>query len=57
MAVEDEDISAVDIGCCTTPIVQLKSDVLETESLSILIGDTYVDSLLTTLPVCSPLHS
>ncbi|KAH1105945.1 hypothetical protein J1N35_009713 [Gossypium stocksii] len=51
VAVEDEDISAVDIGCRTTPIVQLKSDVLETESLSILTGDTYVDSLLTTLPV------
>ncbi|KAG8486996.1 hypothetical protein CXB51_020431 [Gossypium anomalum] len=51
VAVEDEDISAVDIGCCTTPIVQLKSDVLETESLIMLTGDTYVDSLLTTLPV------
>ncbi|MBA0787690.1 hypothetical protein Gotri_027207 [Gossypium trilobum] len=51
VAVEDEDISAVDIGCRTTPIVQLKSDVLDTESLSILTGDTYVDSLLTTLPV------
>ncbi|XWS57422.1 hypothetical protein CRYUN_Cryun09bG0173000 [Craigia yunnanensis] len=52
VATEDEDISATDIGCCcTTPIVQLKSDVLETESLSILTGDTYVDSLLTTLPV------
>ncbi|XVF41759.1 hypothetical protein PTKIN_Ptkin01aG0306200 [Pterospermum kingtungense] len=52
VATEDEDISATDIGCCcATPIVQLKSDVLETESLSILTGDTYVDSLLTTLPV------
>ncbi|TYI70784.1 hypothetical protein E1A91_D08G246700v1 [Gossypium mustelinum] len=51
VAVEDEEISAVDIGCRTTPIVQLKSDVLDTESLSILTGDTYVDSLLTTLPV------
>ncbi|MBA0827139.1 hypothetical protein Goarm_011937 [Gossypium armourianum] len=51
VAVEDEDISAVDIGCRTTPIVQLKSDVLDAESLSILTGDTYVDSLLTTLPV------
>ncbi|TYJ23911.1 hypothetical protein E1A91_A08G225000v1 [Gossypium mustelinum] len=51
VAVEDEDISTVDIGCCTTPIVQLKSDVLEAESLSMLTGDTYVDSLLTTLPV------
>ncbi|XP_022719540.1 solute carrier family 40 member 3, chloroplastic isoform X2 [Durio zibethinus] len=54
VATEDEDISATDIGCCcTTPILQLKSDVLETESLSILTGDAYVDSLLTTLPVLS----
>ncbi|XWS64441.1 hypothetical protein CRYUN_Cryun05aG0004100 [Craigia yunnanensis] len=52
VATEDEDIPAKDIGsCCTTPIVQLKSDVLETESLSLLTGDTYVDNLLTTLPV------
>ncbi|XVE63133.1 hypothetical protein DITRI_Ditri06bG0175400 [Diplodiscus trichospermus] len=53
VAIEDRDISATEIGCCTTPVVQLKSDVLETESLSILTGDTYVDSLLTTLPVLS----
>ncbi|XVF05936.1 hypothetical protein REPUB_Repub06bG0004900 [Reevesia pubescens] len=45
VATEDEDISAKDIACCTTPIVQLKSDVLT--------GDTYVDSLLTALPVLS----
>lgn len=51
VATEDEDLSASDIGFCTTPIVQLKSDVLETEPLSIITGDTYVDSLLTTLPV------
>lgn len=56
MATEDEDLSASDIGFCTTPIVQLKSDVLETEPLSIITGDTYVDSLLTTLPVCSSLY-
>ena len=41
VATEDEGIPATDIGCCcTTPIVQLKSDVLETESLSLLTGDT-----------------
>ncbi|KAA3487162.1 solute carrier family 40 member 3, chloroplastic-like [Gossypium australe] len=54
VATEDEDLSATDSDCCcTTPILQLKSDVLETESLNILTGDTYVDSLLTTLPVLS----
>ncbi|XP_021282054.1 solute carrier family 40 member 3, chloroplastic isoform X2 [Herrania umbratica] len=57
VATEDEvpeDISATEISCCCSiPIVQLKPDVLETESLSILTGDTYVDSLLTTLPVLS----
>ncbi|KAB1995012.1 hypothetical protein ES319_D13G132600v1 [Gossypium barbadense] len=50
VATEDEDLSATD---STTPILQLKSDVLETESLNILTGDTYVDNLLTTLPVLS----
>ncbi|KAG4166142.1 hypothetical protein ERO13_A13G112400v2 [Gossypium hirsutum] len=54
VAIEDEDLSATDSDCCcTTPILQLKSDVLETESLNILTGDAYVDSLLTTLPVLS----
>ncbi|XWS58089.1 hypothetical protein CRYUN_Cryun08bG0005000 [Craigia yunnanensis] len=53
VAIENGDISATEIGCCTTPIVQLKSDVLETESLSILTEGTCVDSLLTTLPVLS----
>ncbi|OMP09374.1 Pectinesterase, catalytic [Corchorus olitorius] len=51
-----EDISGTEIACCcatATPIVQLKPDILETEPLSILTGDTYVDSLLTTLPVLS----
>ncbi|KAG4111644.1 hypothetical protein ERO13_D13G115300v2 [Gossypium hirsutum] len=50
VATEDEDLSATD---STTPILQLKSDVLETESLNILTGDTYVDNLLTALPVLS----
>lgn len=53
VATEDEDLSATD---STTPILQLKSDVLETESLNILTGDTYVDNLLTALPVCSSLY-
>ncbi|XP_004302232.1 PREDICTED: solute carrier family 40 member 3, chloroplastic [Fragaria vesca subsp. vesca] len=38
---------------CSVPIVHLTSNILETESLSLLTGDTYVDSLLTTLPVLS----
>ncbi|GMJ11747.1 FERROPORTIN 3, MULTIPLE ANTIBIOTIC RESISTANCE 1, iron-regulated protein 3, IRON REGULATED 3 [Hibiscus trionum] len=54
VATEEEDLSAKNSDCfCTTPIIQIKSDVLQTESLSILTGDTYVDSLLTTLPVLS----
>ncbi|KAE8679268.1 Solute carrier family 40 member 3 [Hibiscus syriacus] len=45
VATEDEDLSAKSSDCSctsTTPIVQLKSDVLQTESLNILTGDTYV---------------
>ncbi|KAL6278498.1 hypothetical protein ACE6H2_022099 [Prunus campanulata] len=38
---------------CSVSIVNLNSDMLETESLSLLTEDTYVDSLLTTLPVLS----
>ncbi|KAK8994271.1 hypothetical protein V6N11_045368 [Hibiscus sabdariffa] len=57
VATEDEDLSAKNSDCSctsTTPIVQLKkSDVLQTESLNILTGDTYVESLLTTIPVLS----
>ncbi|XP_039002494.1 solute carrier family 40 member 3, chloroplastic-like [Hibiscus syriacus] len=54
VATDDEDLSAKNSDCfCTTPILQLTSDVLPTESLSILTGDTYVDSLLTALPVLS----
>ncbi|KAK8545949.1 hypothetical protein V6N12_026757 [Hibiscus sabdariffa] len=56
VATEDEDLSAKNSDCSytsTTPMVQLKSDVLETESLNIITGDSYVDSLLTTIPVLS----
>ncbi|XP_050381132.1 solute carrier family 40 member 3, chloroplastic [Argentina anserina] len=38
---------------CPVPIVHLTSNILETEPLSILTGDTYVDNLLITLPVLS----
>ncbi|THF99227.1 hypothetical protein TEA_016535 [Camellia sinensis var. sinensis] len=38
---------------CSVPIVHIKSDILETESLNLLAEDTFVDTLLTTLPVLS----
>lgn len=53
MATENEtqeESSAVGTEC-SVPIVHLTSNILETESLSSLTEDTYVDSLLITLPV------
>ncbi|KAL5783720.1 hypothetical protein ACOSP7_008749 [Xanthoceras sorbifolium] len=48
-----EAISAVEIEC-PVPIVHLNSDILHTDSLTLLTaGGTYIDSLLTTLPVLS----
>ncbi|TQD91766.1 hypothetical protein C1H46_022608 [Malus baccata] len=46
-----EEPSIAEPGCssCSVPIV----DMLDTESLSLLTEDTYVDCLLTTLPVLS----
>ncbi|WCJ43062.1 Solute carrier family 40 member 3 chloroplastic [Euphorbia peplus] len=38
---------------CTAPIVHIKSDILQTEPLSLLAEATYVDNLLTVLPVLS----
>ncbi|KAE8010331.1 hypothetical protein FH972_006708 [Carpinus fangiana] len=55
VATEDElieDFSAVESNC-SVPIVHLKSEILETESLNLLTEETYVDSLLTKLPVLS----
>ena len=53
-----EALSSVE-GDCSLAIVQLNSGFLEaetltlqTEPLSLLTEGTYVDSLLTTLPVC-----
>lgn len=37
---------------CPVPIIHLKSDILETEPFNLLTEGTYVDSLLTALPVC-----
>jgi len=36
---------------CPVPFVKLKTDILETESLNLLSEATFVDTLLTTLPV------
>ncbi|TXG65446.1 hypothetical protein EZV62_006721 [Acer yangbiense] len=49
---DQEDISAVEIKC-PVPIVHLNSDILQTDSMTLLTEGTYVDSLLTTLPVLS----
>lgn len=38
---------------CSVPIIQLKTDMLESESLNFLTESSYVDSLLTVLPVLS----
>lgn len=38
---------------CPVPIIHLKSDILETEPFNLLTEGTYVDSLLTALPVLS----
>lgn len=53
MATENEtQDESSDIGIeCSVPVVHLTPDILETESLSLLTEDTYVDSLLITLPV------
>lgn len=47
-----EELSAVEPEC-SVPIINLKSDILEAEPLSLLTEETYVDCLLTTLPVLS----
>ncbi|KAL3515934.1 hypothetical protein ACH5RR_022836 [Cinchona calisaya] len=47
-----EDLATADSNC-SVPIIHLKSEVLETEALNLLAEGTYVDTLLTTLPVLS----
>lgn len=47
-----EDLTASDSNC-SVQIVHLKSDVLETEALNLLAEGTFVDTLLTALPVLS----
>ncbi|KAI5658543.1 hypothetical protein M9H77_27336 [Catharanthus roseus] len=50
--VVQEDLATADSNC-TVPIVHLTSDLLETDALNLLAKGTYVDTLLTTLPVLS----
>lgn len=50
---ETEGGSSVVEPECPVPIVKLKSDILETESLNLLTEATFVDTLLTALPVLS----
>lgn len=45
-----EDTACLDSNSLI-PVVHLKADALETEGLDLLAGGTYVDTLLTTLPV------
>ncbi|XP_009609098.1 solute carrier family 40 member 3, chloroplastic isoform X1 [Nicotiana tabacum] len=45
-----DDVATDDFGC-TVPVLHLKSDILETEALNLLAKGTFVDTLLTTLPV------
>ncbi|XP_030503330.2 solute carrier family 40 member 3, chloroplastic [Cannabis sativa] len=55
VATEDEtseELSVVEPDC-SVPIINLNSEILEAEPLSLLTEDTYVDCLLTTLPVLS----
>ncbi|KAI3445428.1 hypothetical protein Pfo_002093 [Paulownia fortunei] len=47
-----EDTTSLDANC-SVPVVHLKSDTLETEGLNLLVGGTYVDTILTALPVLS----
>lgn len=52
VAIEEELHEELSTSNCSVPIVQLNSDVLEAESVNLLSESTYVDTLLTKLPVC-----
>ncbi|KAH6827215.1 iron-regulated protein 3 [Perilla frutescens var. hirtella] len=54
VATEDvyEDTSCLDSNS-SIPVVHLNSDTLETDGLDLLVGGTYVDTILTALPVLS----
>lgn len=52
VAIEEELHEELSTSNCSVPIVQLNTDVLEAESVNLLSESTYVDTLLTKLPVC-----
>ncbi|KAF8401313.1 hypothetical protein HHK36_012246 [Tetracentron sinense] len=47
-----EELSSIPPSC-SVPVVHLKSEILENESLNLLDEETYLNNLLTTLPVLS----
>ncbi|KAK6139409.1 hypothetical protein DH2020_026847 [Rehmannia glutinosa] len=47
-----EDTTSLDSNC-SIPVVHLQPDTLETEGLNLLVGGTYVDTILKELPVLS----
>ncbi|KAK1374050.1 Solute carrier family 40 protein [Heracleum sosnowskyi] len=51
VAIEEELHEELSTSNCSVPIVQLNTDVLEAESVNLLSESTYVDTLLTKLPV------
>ncbi|EXB56848.1 Solute carrier family 40 member 3 [Morus notabilis] len=57
VATEDEASEELAEQDCSVPIVNLKSNILDAEPLSLLTEATYVDCLLTTLPAAAQLLS
>lgn len=51
VAIEEELHEELSTSNCSVPVVQLNTDVLEAESVNLLRESTYVDTLLTKLPV------
>ncbi|KAI3784453.1 hypothetical protein L1987_43552 [Smallanthus sonchifolius] len=45
--------SSPDASSCSVPIVHLSSEIHDTESTNLLVEGTYVDMILTTLPILS----
>ncbi|XP_074329142.1 solute carrier family 40 member 3, chloroplastic [Apium graveolens] len=51
VAIQEELHEELSTSNCSLPIIQLNTDVLEAESVNLLGQSTYVDTLLTKLPV------
>ncbi|KAL4572702.1 hypothetical protein LXL04_019484 [Taraxacum kok-saghyz] len=45
--------SSVDASSCSVPIIHLNSEIHDTESANLLVEGTFVDMILTTLPILS----